>query len=204
MGRLIEAEKRMPAIRTATPNDLAFIAAIERLPGFEALMGHCDLAWRRAQLANPGVAYLIAEAENQGPVGFAALQHLDDAHGNVLLQSIAVKVPGGGIGTCLVHAAMRFAFTRPSAHRLWLTVLRHNSRALAVFQSCGLVQEGMLRESFRYPDGCRVAQVLLSILRSEWDALPASAAGPDWDQATMVGSACFAGTRNLPSSPVWR
>ena len=54
------------------------------------------------------------------------------------------------------------------AHRRWLDVKPFNDRARALYRSEGFVEEGLLRDALREPDGSFQDLVIMSILRPEW------------------------------------
>jgi RimJ/RimL family protein N-acetyltransferase len=79
-----------------------------------------------------------------------------------------------GYGTEAVRLAMRFGFEELNLNRIELCVFDHNPRGIRVYEKCGFVAEGRMRQaSFRhgqYRDVLRYA-----ILRSEWSATRKSA-----------------------------
>ena len=156
-------------IRPAADDDIAFVMATERGPGFVHLVGRSDEAQHRADMAHPDVAYLIGERDG-APNGFAILRGLDDAFGNLYLKRIAVREPGTGFGRDFLNAVMAWSFARPRTHRFWLDVFLHNARARHVYRRVGLREDGVLREAYVTPDGTRHSQALMSILRHEWEA----------------------------------
>lgn len=141
----------------------------ERMPGYEALVGRWSEAEHRAAMAERGTAYLLGY-EDSVPRGFAILRGLDDPHGNVLLKRIVVEAAGQGFGTRFLAAVTTWVFTTTPAHRVWLDVFAHNRRARHVYAGAGFSEDGMLREAYRGADGARLTQVLMALLRSEWDA----------------------------------
>jgi ribosomal protein S18 acetylase RimI-like enzyme len=66
-----------------------------------------------------------------------------------------------GIGRLLIDAAIRAAVAR-GARRLTLRVLAPNKPARALYESCGFVVEGVLREEFRL-DGRYVDDILMAL-----------------------------------------
>ena len=59
-------------------------------------------------------------------------------------------------------------FAETACHRFLLEVFTDNTRARHVYRSLGFTEEGLLREAVKRPDGSRVDQVLMSLLRPEW------------------------------------
>ena len=157
------------ALRRATPADIPFVMAVERIPGHDSFINQQSEAEHAAQLASPAFAYFIGEAGG-APAGFAILSELDDRRGNHCLKRIAVAEPGRGLGTPLFNAATDWAFRNTDVHRFWLNALATNARARHVYAREGFTEEGRLRESRPRPDGSRVDVIIMSILRPEWRA----------------------------------
>jgi len=163
-------------IRPADPADIPFIMETERRDGYAHLVGRWEEQQHQAEFAKPGSAYLIGEV-NGAPNGFVILRDQDDPFGNVLLKRIAVKEPGRGFGQALLRLTMAWVFSHETPHRLWLDVFVHNERARHVYRSVGFREDGVLREAYARPDGTRVSQVLMSILRPEWSRSQAGGVG---------------------------
>ncbi len=157
-------------LRPAQPDDIPFIMATERLPGFDKMVGRWSEETHRTALATAGHAYLLGIDAAGERAAFAIVRDLDDAHGNVCLKRIAVTAPGRGVGGGFVGAIVRWAFTQTAAHRLWLDVMAHNARARHVYAAHGFVEEGVMRGAYRGTDGERIDLVLMSLLRPDWQA----------------------------------
>ena len=71
-----------------------------------------------------------------------------------------------GYGADAIRTLLRFAFHEMGLHRVWLTTLDFNQRAIACYLKCGFRHEGRLRQDVfrhgRYRDF-----VLMGILRDE-------------------------------------
>lgn len=148
-------------------DDLGFIMETERIPEHEGLIGRWSAERHRASMASGDFAYLIA-LEEERPAGFAILRDLGDPHGNVGLQRIAMVETGKGLGQAFLSAVLDWTFAQTPCHRLCLEVFTDNARARHVYRRLGFVEEGVLRQVVRRPDGRRVDQYLMSILRPEW------------------------------------
>jgi RimJ/RimL family protein N-acetyltransferase len=98
--------------------------------------------------------------------GYAHLGFAEPVESNahvLMLRGLAVDLPwqGRGLGRLLVAAAVEEARAR-GARRLRLRVLGHNPAARRVYEACGFVVEGVLREEFRL-DGRYVDDVLMAV-----------------------------------------
>lgn len=89
---------------------------------------------------------------------------------------------GKGYGTEATRLAMRYGFQELNLNRIELSVFGHNWRAIRVYQKCGFVHEGCLRQAV-YRHGQYQDEYKFAILREEWNRL-AGADGPD---STWIG-----------------
>lgn len=165
----------MMRMRQAVAGDVDFITATERLPSHSRFVGqwpaerHLDLMQSKAS------RYVLAEDENGAALGFAILMELDNRHGNVLLQRLAVAGPGRGVGRWLLARVVELVFSETAAHRLHLNVFADNERAIHVYQTSGFTEEGRLREARLRADGSRCDSLIFSMLRREWPKAACSA-----------------------------
>ena len=148
------------------PDDIPALMAIERLPGYDTLVGRWEAARHRAALADPGTRYfgLVDEA---GLAGFAIVLGLDDPNKRAHLKRIAVAEPGRGAGTVLLTGLIDALFLCTDINRLDLDVFVGNDRAKRAYERAGFTAEGVMREHHATPEGFRDVW-LMSILRREW------------------------------------
>lgn len=76
---------------------------------------------------------------------------------------------GKGYGTEALRLALQYAFGELNLHRLTLTVIAYNERAIALYEKAGFRREGVFRE-FGQRDGKRYDMVLYGLLRADWEA----------------------------------
>lgn len=76
---------------------------------------------------------------------------------------------GKGYGTEALRLALQYAFDELNLHRLTLTVIDYNERAIALYEKAGFRREGVFRE-FGQRDGKRYDMYLYGLLRPEWKA----------------------------------
>lgn len=163
-------------LRAATPGDLTAIMEIERLPGFEKLVGRSTQAEHEARLSDLSHAYLLGLDDRGAVMGFAILRDIGSGEGSVYLKRIAVRDPGQGQGSALLAAVIDWAFAPSDVIRFHLDHFSDNDPAHRAYEKCGLVQEGVLRQAHRLPDGRYADLTVMSILRSEWQARQKSSA----------------------------
>ena len=157
-------------LREATVVDIPFVMCVERLPGYEFMIGQWDAETHAEELLREGSRYLIAEEEG-APVAFAILQTLDDRHGGVYLNRFAVTKQGAGIGTRALALVQDWVFARPLSHRLHLHFSEENAIGRRLYARAGFREEGVERQVYLRPGGGRVDTFRVSILRPEWEKL---------------------------------
>ncbi len=77
---------------------------------------------------------------------------------------------GQGLGTESIRCVLAHAFDTLHLHRVDLRVLTFNHRAIACYEKCGFVQEGVEREGAWIADQWET-DVMMSILEQEYRAL---------------------------------
>jgi diamine N-acetyltransferase len=154
-------------LRSASANDVPFIASIERLPEFRTLVGSWPEDQHRKTLADPDACYVVAEDLAGQVAGFAILRGLQSEHKSLELKRIATAKPNQGVGKKLLETVLRKAFDENRAHRLWLDVFETNARARHVYETFGFRVEGTLREVV-LRGGNYHSLVLMSMLDREY------------------------------------
>lgn len=76
---------------------------------------------------------------------------------------------GKGYGREAMELALAYAFHELNLHRVQLTVIAYNERAIALYEGLGFTREGTFRE-FGQRDGRRYDMLLYGLLRPEWEA----------------------------------
>ena len=148
------------------PDHIPALMAIERLPGYDELVGRWEADKHRAAMADPGTRY-FGLADAQGLAGFAIVLGLDDPNRRAHLKRIAVAAPGQGAGTVLLAGLIDALFLLTDINRLDLDVFVGNDRAKRAYERVGFTAEGVMREHHATAEGFRDVW-LMSILRREW------------------------------------
>jgi RimJ/RimL family protein N-acetyltransferase len=169
------SETKHVRLRKAGADDVGFMMATERQPGFEWFVGQWDEAEHLEKLADPGNSIVIGLDSAGERCGFAIMRQNGDREQNLYLQRIAMAAPGTGLGRPMMRALIDFVFGETDTHRLWLLVKDGNDRALHVYHASGFTTEGKLRQNLVTPLGERGDAFMLSILRPEWSERLASA-----------------------------
>jgi RimJ/RimL family protein N-acetyltransferase len=119
------------------------------------------------------VTFLICLQADDRPIGEVMLADLDRRNGSAQLGIFIGEAGewGKGYGTDAVNAIVDFGFAELRLERIWLNVWTENPRARRAYEKAGFMDEGTLRHD-RFEHGEFTSGDLMSILRSEWEALP--------------------------------
>nr|WP_274706829.1 GNAT family protein [Allorhizobium sonneratiae] len=161
-------------MRPATVDDIAFMMAEERQPGYEHLVGRFSEEEHRANLNDPTTAYKLAVGDDGQALGFVFFRDLNSPYQSVYIKRVVVAEPQRGVGTAMMRLAISWAFSQGGAHRLWLTHLPDNLRARALYEKLGFQQEGVWRQAYVRPDGSRCDLLQMSLLKPEWERMDIS------------------------------
>ncbi len=137
----------MAALRRAAPDDIAFILATERRPGYDALVGRFEEDVHRANLGDDNWMYFIGLDDAGAPQGFAILQDVNADPDSRFLRRIAVADAGRGFGRPFLAALIDWVFANTAATRFRLHVRTTNTRAQHVYRSLGFVANDEAREA---------------------------------------------------------
>lgn len=120
-----------------TPDDIPEIMRLERLPGYDAVVGRFEADEHAAEFASPHACY-FGLRDGDRLAGFVIMQAIREP--TVLLRRIAVGQPERGIGTRLVRGVMDWTFQTTPAKALKLDVHLDNARAKHVYEREGFTQ----------------------------------------------------------------
>lgn len=129
--------------------------------------------WILRAINNPNEIRLgICLKHNKELIGLASVIDIDWINKSAHCPSLIgeKKYRGKGYGTEARLLLLQFAFYERGFERIWALVLENNIASLKMLEKCGYKREGLLRNSV-YKNGRFNNQVLLSILRSEFDIL---------------------------------
>lgn len=120
--------------------------------------------WYERQLADRSAFIFIASVEGEALVGYGQVKHIDRVNRSVELGChIAPEHQDKGYGAALMAKLVQFAGTTLNMHRLYLEVLARNERAIHVYEKCGFLREGVLRDKV-LKDGRFEDVVVMSII----------------------------------------
>ncbi len=157
-------------LRTATPDDFAFIRGLAQDPANAPFITDEDDAALTAYLADPSARLYIWE-EGGAAAGFALYCEIGHPTGRVELRRLALSVTGGGRGSAFLKTLTDHAFGEFAAARVWLDASGENLRAARVYEQIGYTLEGTQRAHWWRPALGRAVDLLLfGIQREEWQA----------------------------------
>ena len=140
--------------------------AIERTPGYEAVLGRSDEGWHRAALSDPRMAYFVGALGSE-TIGFAIVRDWAAPERVAHIKRFAVVQPGQGYGKPFIRAVVDAVFERTSAFRLSLGLFPENARARRLYEGAGFKPEGVSRGS-AFLGGAHRDELVMAILRPEW------------------------------------
>jgi L-amino acid N-acyltransferase YncA len=145
-------------LRRATSGDISGIMAIERLPGYEALVGQWSAEQHEAHLGDPAFHYFVA-GDAGALTAFVALHAQQDG---LLLNRIIVKDTGTGLGRILLQQIIDLSPSLSPSPRIWLRVASHNERAIHLYNAFGFVHETTMAADGRLPNGQTVDLMVMA------------------------------------------
>lgn len=167
------------SIREIQHGDLPLINRWRNDPEIVAWLGNnflyiardVDEAWYNQYLQNRDKAkrFAIVGDSNHGVIGTAQLTGIHPVNRSAEF-SIVIGEKNcreKGAGQAATRELIRHGFDDLNLHRIFLTVLTTNKRAIHVYEKSGFVHEGIMRQSM-YKQGKFEDLLLMSILRDEY------------------------------------
>lgn len=154
-------------LRTTSEEDLEFVLNAERSEANRRFIGQWSREQHTAALEDKGILHLIIQEKTGEPAGYVILTGLQNPDLTICIMRIVVQSKGRGFGKKTLALLTQWVFTQTSAHRLWLDVREHNSRARHIYENAGFRPEGILRECIKVGDSFE-SLMIMSILRHEF------------------------------------
>lgn len=114
--------------------------------------------------------FKVVEKNTGLVVGHAELNNINPVHKNARICRILIGNESDrnkGLGQLIINALLQIGFGEMNLHRLDLGVFDFNEQAIGCYKKCGLMIEGLLRDTFLI-DGVYHSVYNMSILQSEW------------------------------------
>ncbi len=113
--------------------------------------------------------WVIAEAGNGKCVGHVGLYEIDyrirKAEFAICIGEKALW--GKGLGERITRAVLDYGFRQLNLHRIELSVLETNARALRLYESMGFDREGVLRDA-QFKNGRYISVILMAVFQEDW------------------------------------
>jgi RimJ/RimL family protein N-acetyltransferase len=128
--------------------------------------------WFEARLEDDSSHVFVIETLEDGvPIGNLDLHDIDGLSGSA---GCGVCIGersywGQGYGADALGALLRFGFEELNLQRISLQVFDFNERAIRCYEKVGFRHEGRLRQA-RFVEGRYVDEVIMAVLRDEWQA----------------------------------
>ena len=119
---------------------------------------------------NLRVMDIIVEEKNSGEsVGYFMVNGLDNEANELEWTHVVIGKKGVGYGHEAMKILKAWSFEEKKAHRAWVDCKDYNDRALHLYESEGMIREGLIRETL-LTDGVYENLVILGILDREYFA----------------------------------
>lgn len=162
-------EGRRLRLRRANETDLSYIMALQFEPENLKFIVPFDEEFQREVIASDGsekMAIIIEELDGSR-AGYFLLQELDSPCAEFTHVIIGRK--GLGYGREALKLLLAWTFETKKFHRVWIDCKEYNSIALHLYERCGFVREGLLRE-FLLTDGVYENLIVFGMLDREYFA----------------------------------
>lgn len=170
MFRLRELERKDLPIINRWRNDAELIALLDA--PFRYINLDVDMKWFDGYMSNRGNAVRCAiTKENDDTilvlVSLVSINYMNQsAEFHIII--VDKENQGQGMGTFAVNEMLKHAFYNMNLQRVELTVLEDNERAKHLYEKCGLVYEGRMRQA-KFKSGKFLDMLLYSMLRQEYN-----------------------------------
>lgn len=114
------------------------------------------------------LSFFIKENDNFIPLGFGGFVGIDkhNRRAELFITIGNTSYQGRGLGKKLVRFLIGLGFSELNLQKVYLTTLENNVRAKKIYEVCGFVQDGRLRQHF-YHQGRYLDCFHMSLLRDD-------------------------------------
>ena len=169
MDILIEGSRLR--LRKAVEQDLDFILDLEyaedNLPFIVPFDG--DFHTNIVTKGEASMDVIVEEVETGEPVGYFLVAGLKTDAKEMEWTHVIIAKKGMGYGHEAMQLIKKWCFAVQKFHRAWLDCKDYNTRALHLYESEGMVREGLIRETI-LTNGVYENLVILGILDREYEA----------------------------------
>ena len=166
LNRITRAD--LPAL-TAQWQDPEFLRYVSRRPAMPYTLEDFEDWYKKMNDPN-APTFAIRALDDHALLGMTAFKGLRWAARHTFFW-IGISAPGQqgkGYGTDAVLVLLKYAFLELNLNCVALEAFSYNERALAMYRKIGFTQDGAMR-ALLYRDGAYYDQIVMSMLRSEWE-----------------------------------
>ncbi len=145
---LIEGKKLR--LRKANENDLDYIIALEFAPENLKFIVPFDRDYHQKIISSANdyaMDVIIEEIETNEPAGYFMLRELNNRHNEVEWTHVIIGRKGLGYGHEAMRLLKKWTFETKKFHRAWLDCKVYNEIAIHLYESEGMIREGLHRET---------------------------------------------------------
>lgn len=119
------------------------------------------------EIADPNHMLWVFKTKNTQEIVGYALARIDKFSEIFELRRIAIVEKGVGYGREAMEAMIKFAFETLKINRFWLDVYPDNEIGIKLYESLGMVKEGVLRQNYKAERGF-LDQIIYSLLKEDY------------------------------------
>ncbi|WP_251859954.1 GNAT family protein [Clostridium sp. Marseille-Q2269] len=152
--------------------DVNFLRYYDMVSAFPKNKEQVENIIKDAYKTQCGYIFAIRNIKDDKIIGVTGLEDILWNNGTAIfyIGFGAEEARGKGYGSQVMELILDFAFKELNLHRIHLTVLEYNHRAIRLYEKMGFKREGVYRE-FIHRDGKRYDLYMYGILRREWESL---------------------------------
>ena len=168
---MVLAESKRLFLRRAEKKDVDYIINLQHKPENRPYIVPYEQERQTKALEENGdtMNTVVTEKSSGESVGYVFISGLTSENNEVEWTHVITDKKGIGYGHETMQMLKNWAFGQKNFHRAWLDCKTKNTRALHLYETEGMVKEGVLRECILY-NGEYQDLVILSMLRREYEA----------------------------------
>lgn len=167
---MILAEGERLRLRRATQNDVDFILELQHKPENRPHIVPYEREKQKIALFDDGdtMNAVVEEKNTATAVGYVFISGLTNENNEVEWTHVVIDKKGVGYGHETMQMLKAWSFGKKNFHRAWIDCKIKNPRALHLYESEGMIREGVMRESILY-NGEYQDLAVLGMLKREYE-----------------------------------
>jgi diamine N-acetyltransferase len=154
-------------LQTAKPT-LDVLLSYENIAENEMFLTLYSKAHHEGVIDDPNQIHItIFDKANQRAVGSIFLRGIQNEHDAIEFRRFVIYEKGKNFGREALALSKKYCFEQLGCHRFWLETYEENTAARKLYQSEGLMLEGVRRETIKQGEQYR-SLVLYAILKKEY------------------------------------